>query len=118
MRRVKRAAVCIRPKQPYIDWANGLEEDGVKIGSEFMPEETVYLIDDIPEGSIDPEAMLEPYYAVIFEEELGAWHRVEADWPKRCDFETFQAWFEIEVHSMVLDLPGGWWLRTEHYERY
>ena len=77
MRRVKRAAVCIRPKQPYIDWANGLDEDGVKIGVEFTPEETVYLIDDMPEGSIDPEAMLEPYCAVIFEEELGAWHRLK-----------------------------------------
>ena len=118
MRRVKRAAVCIRPKQPYIDWANGLEEGGVKIGAEFMPAETVYMIDDLAEGSIDAEALLEPYYAVIFEEELGGWHRVEADWPKRRDFETFQAWFDMEVHSMVLDLPGGRWLGTEHYERY
>ena len=117
MRRVKRAAVCVRPKQPYIDWANGLDEDGVKIGVEFMPDENVYLIDDMPEGSIDPEGLLEPYYAAIFEEELGAWHRVEAEWPQRRNFKTFQAWFEIEVHSMVLDLKGGW-LWTERYERY
>jgi hypothetical protein len=95
-----------------------LEDDAVKIGTEFMPEETVYLIDDLAEGSIDPEALLEPHFAVIFEEELGGWHRVKADWPQRRDIETFQAWFEIEVHSMVLDLPGGRWLRTEHYERY
>jgi hypothetical protein len=33
---------------------------GVKIGTEFMPKETVYLIDDLAEGSIDPEALLEP----------------------------------------------------------
>ena len=118
MRRVKRAAVCITPKQPYIDWANGLEGDGVKIGAEFMPEETVYLIDDMPEGIVDTDSLLEPYYGVIVEEELGAWHRLEADWPKRRDFETFQAWFETEVHSRALDLPGGRWLRTEHYERY
>jgi hypothetical protein len=75
MRRVKRAAVGIRSKQPYIDCANGLEEGGVKIGAEFMPEESVYLIDDLAEGSIDLETLLEPYYAVIFEEELGGWHR-------------------------------------------
>jgi hypothetical protein len=81
--------VCIRPEHKYIDWANGLEEDAVKIGTEFMPEETVYLIDDLAEGSIDPEALLEPHFAVIFEEELGGWHRVEADWPQRRVFETF-----------------------------
>ena len=118
MQRVKRAAICIRPKQPYIDWANGLEEGGVKIGVEFTPEETVYLIDDMSEGIVDIDSLLEPYCAVIFEEELGGWHRAEADWPKRRDFETFKAWFDTEVHSMVLDLAGGWWLRTEHYERY
>ena len=72
MQRVKRAAVCVRPKQAYIDRANGLDEDGVKIGTEFTPEENVYLIDDIPEGSLDPERLLEVYFAVIFEEVLGA----------------------------------------------
>jgi hypothetical protein len=95
-----------------------LEEGGVKIGVEFTPEETVYLIDDMPEGIVDTDSLLEPYYAVIFEEELGGWHRLEADWPKQRDFGTFQAWSETEVHSMMVDLPGGRWLRTEHYERY
>ena len=32
MRRVKRTAVIIIPKQPHIDWANSLEEDGLKLG--------------------------------------------------------------------------------------
>ena len=30
------------------------------------------MIDDIPEADVDSEAILEPYYAVIFEEALGA----------------------------------------------
>jgi hypothetical protein len=34
MRRVKRTAVIVIPKQPYIDWANSLEEGGVKLGEE------------------------------------------------------------------------------------
>ena len=46
MRRVKRAALSVKPKQPYIDWANGLDEDGVKIGTEYTPEGTIYLVDD------------------------------------------------------------------------
>ena len=47
MRLVKRAAITVTPKQPYIDWANRLDEDGVKIGEDFQPERHVYLIGDV-----------------------------------------------------------------------
>ena len=117
MRRVKRTAISLRPKQPYVDWANGLERGGVKIGAEYTPEETIYMIADNLDESAGLEALLSPYYAQIFEEELGAWHRVEADWPRRRDLVTFLTWFEVGVHSLVLDLVGGW-LRSERYEGY
>jgi hypothetical protein len=38
MRLVNRAAITVTPKQPDIDWANSLDEDGVKIGEDFQPE--------------------------------------------------------------------------------
>jgi hypothetical protein len=117
MRRVKRAAVSIKPKQPYMDWANSLDSDGVKIGVDYLPEGRIYLVDDLTEGVLEVPAIVEPYYEQIWEEELGAWHRREKDWPKGRDFTAFQAWFEIEVHSLVLDLKGRW-LWTERYERY
>ncbi len=117
MQRVKRTAISIRPKQPYLDWANSLDEDGVKIGPEFTPEENIYLIADSVDQPSDLEALLEPYYEAIFKEELGAWHRFEADWPRRWDRATFLTWFEVEVHSLVLDLVGGW-IRCERYEGY
>ncbi len=117
MRRVKRTAISLKPKQPYIDWANGLEEGGVKIGTEFTPEENIYLIADGVDRPDNLETLLEPCYQTIFEEELGAWHRLEADWPRRCDLRMFLAWFELEAHSLVLDLVGGW-IRSERYDRY
>jgi hypothetical protein len=40
MRIIKRAAITVTPKQPYIDWANHLDEDGVKIDEDFQPEKT------------------------------------------------------------------------------
>jgi hypothetical protein len=115
MRRVKRMAVRVMPKVPYVQWANGLEAGGVKLGSEFMPESNIYLVED--SDGLDLEQLLEPYYAAIFEEELGAWHRVKADWPQHRDWTTFLAWFEVDMHSLVFDLAGGW-LRTERYVRY
>jgi hypothetical protein len=47
MRLVKRAAITVTPKQPTIDWANSLDEDGVKIDEDFQPERHIYLIGDI-----------------------------------------------------------------------
>jgi len=64
-------------------------------------------VDDVPERLLDVPALIEPYYEAIWEEELGAWHRREANWPQQRDFTTFQAWFELELHSPVLDLKGG-----------
>ncbi len=110
-------AVQVIPKAPCINWANGLEEGGVKLGSESMPEGNIYLIEDSDDLDLTVEALLDRHYAAIFEEELGAWHRVEADWPQRRDLATFLAWFEVEVPSQVFDLVGGW-LRTERYVRY
>jgi hypothetical protein len=117
MRRVKRMAVRVTPKAPYIQWANGLEEGGVKLGSEYMPDNNIYLVEDSDDLELDLEQLLEPHYAAIFEEELGARHRREADWPQHRDLATFLAWFEVDLHSQVFDLIGGW-LRTERYVRY
>ncbi len=60
MRRVKRAAVNIKPRQPYIDWANSLDPDGVKIGVDYMAEGRVYLVEDVPEGLLDVPAWSSP----------------------------------------------------------
>ena len=36
MRRVKRTALIVKPKQPYIDWANALDEENVRMWSPVM----------------------------------------------------------------------------------
>jgi hypothetical protein len=35
------------------------------------------------------------------------WQRDENTWPQKRDFKTFKEWFEVEVHSVVLDTVGG-----------
>ena len=104
MRLVNRAAITVKPKEPYIDWANGLDDDGPKIALGHLPERAVYLVDDVENLVGDVEDIVEWYFAEIFEQELVAWHRVESDWPQNRDLATFMEWFEVEVHSMILDL--------------
>jgi hypothetical protein len=98
---LNRGVVIVRPKQPYLDWAAGLDD------SELVPdpnaEQTVYLI---PSYGDDEEAweILERVHPTIFENELYGWHTDEAAWPKDRDVAMFKAWFEIELHSVVEDL--------------
>jgi hypothetical protein len=116
MRLVKRAAITVTPKQPCIDWANSLDEDGVKIDEDFQPERNIYLIGDVSDVvPFDRDVIVRPYFKAIFDEELNGWHRRESDWPSPRPYETFLAWFEVEVHSMALDLKGSWLIRTESY---
>lgn len=102
-RMLNRGAVIIRPRQPYIDWANGLDD------SDLVPtpegEHTVYLI---PAYENDDQAMLilSTCYQAIFEAELLGWHTDESDWPNDRSFILFQEWFSIELHSVVEDLCG------------
>lgn len=117
MRLVKRAAITVTPKQPTIDWANSLDDDEVKFDKDSQSERTIYLIDDASDVfPFDRDVVVRPYFTAIFEEELSGWHLRESDWPSPRTYDTFLDWFEVEVHSMVLDLPGRRMIRTERYD--
>ncbi|HSU33626.1 MAG TPA: hypothetical protein VLJ11_20520 [Bryobacteraceae bacterium] len=39
----------------------------------------------------------------IFEQQLDGWHRVPKVWPAKRDLTTFNGWFEVTFHSMIVD---------------
>ena len=98
---LNRGVLIVRPKQPYLDWAAGLDDSGVV--PDPKDEQTVYLI---PEFEDDDEAweVLEGIYVEVFERELEGWHTDETAWPSNRTFAIFKDWFEIELHSVVEDL--------------
>jgi hypothetical protein len=98
---LNRGVVIVRPKQPYLDWAAGLDDSGLV--PDPSDEQTVYLI---PSYGDDEEAweILGSVYRAIFENELYGWHTDEAAWPQGRDLAMFKAWFGIELHSTVEDL--------------
>ncbi len=103
MNLINRTALIVIPKQPYIDWANSLD-DGVKLNiNNPRYEYSLYLIDNVVREA-DVERVLKQYYVEIFEQELEAWHLKKEDWPKQRGFQTFKRWFELKICSMVLDL--------------
>lgn len=98
---LNRSVVILTPRQPYLDWAAGLDDSGLAPDPE--DEKTIYLI---PEYGDDIEAMeiLSRCYDIIFEMELEGWHLDESAWPVDRTFKKFRDWFAIEFHSVVEDL--------------
>lgn len=101
---IDRAIVIVRPLQPFADWLNSSPANaGYFTGlSELRQDPTAYLIPEF-----DTEAEARAYLREIFEDifivELEGWLRDPDAWPRKRDYATFQKWFEVEFHSMVLD---------------
>lgn len=98
---LNRAAIIVRPKQPFLEWASQLDDSGLV--PSFDGEETIYLV---PEFENDDEArrILRLVYSEVFERELHSWHTDKSAWPKNRIFAVFHQWFEIEMHSIVEDI--------------
>jgi len=101
---INRAVVIVKPRQPYVDWANSCDDDDVKTSLESLREDSsAYLV---PPYDMDDERenILKLCFSVIFENELEGWVTDEALWPTTRDYATFTQWFDVEFHSMIIDL--------------
>ena len=98
---------CLKPKQPYADWAQSLSEPGeaaVEL-AQLRREVTVYLVEEI----VNPDHFLEILefeYEYIFREQLNGWSRDDFQWPEIRDLQMFLDWFEVACGAMVFDLTA------------
>src|SRR5690349_8148625 len=98
---INRGALIARPKQRFLDWAASLDDSGILPNVEGQ--QTVYLIPEWNDEN-DNEAIIDEFFADLFENALWAWHTDESAWPTNRDLKTFRDWFKIEFHSIVKDL--------------
>ena len=103
MSQVNRSAFRIRPREPYIEWANAHSDDGEPVTLEDFEDGTVYMV-PVFETDEEAEDILGEVYDIVFALELSAWTEEEAHWPTDRDLELFLEWFEIEPGSLVVDL--------------
>ncbi len=99
----------MKPKQPFVDWLRGLPDPATDVDLEHLRSDcNAYLISEW-ENEQELERILKRCCTKIFEEELVAWWRLEADWPKKRTLSVFREWFDIECVSMVTNVvkvPG------------
>jgi len=109
MKFIDRSIAIIRPKKPFVKWANSCEFEG----REFSPE---YFAD------FHDKAIIIPYFDSItvnkakkyvtgmwkelFTDALNGWISDQNSWPKDMSAETFNKWFKIEFIRTVINSTG------------
>ena len=112
MSTVNRSLLIVRAKKPFLDWLHSLPDPVVVTLAEVNRDNTVYLR---PESENDDEQkeILKQVFDLIFEEQLTGWWQDDRDWPSNRSFEVFTDWFDVEFHSLVLDLADEPLMREE-----
>jgi hypothetical protein len=104
---IDRALVIVRPRQPYVDWANKLPDASFKISlKELRKEGHVFLIDTY-ETLEEAQEIIEDIWEDIFDHCLFAWCTEAKWWPQKRSFKIFQEWFDLEFHDTVIDPYDG-----------
>ena len=102
-RHVNRTAVVIRPREPYCEWARGVDDEA-PLSAEISREEcSVYLVPEVAMMN-ELDSWLRQHAGAIFERELSNWHRDADAWPADRSFEAFGRWFEVDAATVVIDL--------------
>jgi hypothetical protein len=103
---VNRSVLIIRPKSPYIKWANSCSGDGSEYSREYFETRCTALL--MPKYFFEKEARayINKTWKEIFEEVLKGWEADEALWPRNRTRKMFGKWFGVESCSMVVDAEG------------
>jgi hypothetical protein len=102
---VNRSVLIIRTKEPFRQWLRSLPEPEDVSLEEINHDNSVYLIPEYEDDN-ERDKLLKKFYLEIFEEQLEGWWLDEKDWPKSRNLGMFKKWFDVEFHSVVIDLVG------------
>ncbi len=108
---INRAAIMLKYRDPAVRWINESDpyNDNPGITRTFANQDrTVYLIDEeSAESPVAWDRWLKQNYLQLFEAELESWYTDEDLWPQKRTLQLFQAWFDVECHTAVVDTVGG-----------
>ncbi len=103
-RTINRAALIVRPKQLYVDWANSVDDHGPRADlQELRANPSIYLVEDI-DFLEDFTHLIDDYWKGIFQEQLNGWMRDQESWPDELTREMFLEWFDCELSTMIWDM--------------
>ena len=100
---LNRSVLIVKAKDPFRQWVNSLPDPDSVTLEELNEDTTAYLVPEYDDDS-QRDRILKKVFKDIFEEQLDGWWTDEKDWPVKRDMRTFKQWFDVEFHSVVIDL--------------
>ena len=99
-----RFVAIIKPKQPLLDWLESQPDWDLDITLEDLRADCCALL--IPDYDFPEQAIryIERKHKAIFEMELFGWYTDESMWPEKRTLSVFRKWFDVEIHTMVIDM--------------
>jgi hypothetical protein len=102
---VNRSVAVIKPRQPFFDWLRNTPDWDLDLTLDNLRVDCTALL--IPEFDEPEDAVnyVDERFEQIFEMELASWYEDKKLWPPKRDLKTFWEWFDVELHSVVVDVP-------------
>jgi hypothetical protein len=100
---LNRRVVVVRARQPFEEWAKGVDESAEDAYDSKEGWTNAYLIPDF-EDEEESWKWLEENCDTIFEIELNSWFMDPKAWPEDRRWEVFREWFEVELIELAWDL--------------
>ncbi|CUA82655.1 MULTISPECIES: hypothetical protein [Gulbenkiania] len=100
---VDRCVAVIKPREPFVAWLNAVPGNDAELSLESLRADCTVIL--LPEFT-DPEegvACIDDLYDKLFRMELASWYDDESLWPADRSLKTFWEWFDVEIHSTVID---------------
>jgi hypothetical protein len=96
--------VVVKPKRPFLGWLHRADPTSHNLSLQDLGREpTIYLI-PAWDTRAEIEDALRERSEEIFIEQLGEWFNDKTTWPQDLGLEVFRDWFDLQHHSMLVDL--------------
>lgn len=100
---INRQVAVIKPRTPYIDWVNSLPGMDKPFDSESLQKDCTAILLPALDNEEESLKYIKTIFNKLFEIELDSWYSDKKLWPKKRTFTLFTEWFDIEIHSEVID---------------
>ena len=104
MRFINRAVVVVKARQPMVDWINHHPDLDMRTTLEELHEDCTAILVPDKDDNEQIRAYVTRLKPTLFANELASWYRDESTWPDPLSARLFNQWFDLEVHSCVLDV--------------
>lgn len=103
---INRCVLIVRAREPFLQWVKSLPNPANITLEQMNRDTSAYLLPEY-EDNHERDDLVEQFFDVIFEEQLGGWWTKKSDWLSKRDLALFKKWFTVEFHSAVFDLADG-----------